>query len=143
MYCSIDDIRKNIPDISLIELTDDNGTGQIENTIVSEAIAYADSTIDGYLRGRYSLPLNPVPKIIQKISIDIAIYHIYSRRFELEMPEGMQKRYENAVKLLEAIRKGTIELGITTQTGQTGTGYYITNKVEEDRIFNKNFLDKL
>jgi phage gp36-like protein len=140
MYCSIDDIRKNIPDVSLIELTDDNGTGQIENSIVSEAIAYADSTIDGYLRGRYSLPLNPVPKIIQKISIDIAIYHIYSRRFELEMPEGMQKRYENAVKLLEAIRKGIIELGIITQTG---TGYYITNKVVEDRIFNKDLLDKL
>lgn len=113
MYCSIDDIRKNIPDVSLIELTDDNGTGQIENSIVSEAIAYADSTIDGYLRGRYNLPLNPVPKIIQKISIDIAIYHIYSRRFELEMPEGMQKRYENAIKLLENIQKGVIAFNMS------------------------------
>lgn len=113
MYCSLDDIRKNIPDISLIELTDDNGTGQINTGIAEEAIEYADSTIDGYLRGRYTLPLNPVPKIIQKISIDIAIYHIYSRRFELEMPEGMQKRYENAIKLLENIQKGVIAFNMS------------------------------
>lgn len=111
-YCTLDDIRANIPNEHIIQLTDDNGIQQVDIEKVDEAIAYADSLINGYLAGQYNVPLSPVPKLINKLSIDLAIFHLYSRRFDLEMPEGMMSRYKNCIRLLEQIQQGIVRLGI-------------------------------
>lgn len=141
-YCTVDDIKKSIPEANIIQLTDDAGTGVIDQTKVNEAIAYADQLIDGYLRGRYSLPLNPVPGLVNKLSVDLAIFHLYSRRFELEMPESMMAKYKNAIKLLEQIQKGLVLLGIESSETGPGQGYYKTNKTADDREFNKTVLGR-
>lgn len=110
-YSTIDDIVANIPSSNIIQVTDDVGAEQVNLEFVNEAIAYADSLIDGYLKGIYPVPLSPAPKLINKISIDLAIYHLYSRRFELDMPESMMQRYKNSIKILEQIRDGVVQLG--------------------------------
>ncbi|MEW5745278.1 MAG: DUF1320 domain-containing protein [Nitrospirota bacterium] len=139
-YSTLDDLKKPLPEKNIIELTDDDGLGVVDQTKVDEAIAYADQLIDGYLRGRYSLPLSTVPGLIKQLSVDLAIFHLYGRRFEMELPEGIMARYKNAIKLLEQIQKGLISLGI--ESASTGSqGIYKSNKTSDDRTFSKDILD--
>ncbi len=128
-YSTLEDIEKALPEANIIQLTDDEGLGVVNQERVSDAIQYADQLIDGYLRGRYTLPLNPVPT-----------FHLYARRFEIEMPPSMMDRYKNAIKLLEQIQKGLISLGI--ESIETLQAHYETNKTEDDRLFSKEELDK-
>lgn len=140
-YCTLADIVNQIPEANIIQLTDDERIGAVNQTRVNMAISTASSLIDGYLRGRYTLPLATVPELIRTIAIDIVIYRLYERRLELNMPEAMSDRYKNAVKLLEQIQKGLIKLGIESKTGP-GQGHYKTNKTSNDRIFNKSRLNQ-
>ncbi len=139
-YCTLDDLKDQIPEANIIQLTDDEGLGVVNQSRVDKAISVADSVIDGYLRGRYSLPLSTVPELIKTIAIDIAVYKLYERRLELEMPEAMSNRYKNAIKLLDQIQKGLIKLGIESPETGPGQGHYKTNKTAEDRTFSKDVL---
>jgi phage gp36-like protein len=140
MYSTLADITDRIPEDNLIQLTDDESLGAVNEARVTAAIGDADVLIDGYLRGRYTLPLDPVPALIKKLSIDIAVFNIYSRKLELEMPDAMSDRYKNAIKVLEAIQSGKISLG-TTGGSTPEPGEYKTNKTSTDRMFPKTVLD--
>lgn len=140
-YCTLDDIKGQIPEANIIQLTDDEGLGVVNQSRVDKAISVADSVIDGYLRGRYTLPLSTVPELIKTIAIDITVYKLYERRLELEMPEAMSNRYKNAIKLLDQIQKGLVKLGIESPETGPGQGHYKTNKTTEDRIFTKTKLE--
>ena len=48
--------------------------------VVEEAIAKADGEIDAYLGLRYQLPLMGIPAQVRSLSVEIALYHLYSRR---------------------------------------------------------------
>lgn len=139
MYCTLADITKAIPEENILQLTDDTGTGEIDTEKINDAISYAEQLINGYLRGRYTLPLDPVPELIRHMATDLAIFHLYSRRFELEMPQGMMDKYKNALKLLEQIQKGLIRIGAEVSESP-GHGYYKTNKTAGDRVFTKESL---
>lgn len=124
MYSILDDIKKLIPEEVLIQLTDDESLGTVNAGRITEAIAQADSEIDSYCGGRYSVPFATAPGIVKKISVDIAIYNLYSRRVEV-IPETRADRYKNAIRQLEGISKGTISIGVdpapsaSTQTSNT------------------------
>lgn len=121
MYCTLDDIKAVMPANDLVELTDDAiPPAWINQNVVDRAIADAGELIDGYLRGRYTLPLTPVPGLINTLAVDVAIYRLYSRRIKLTPPEVVSKRFELAGKLLGEIRAGKISLG-SENTGGSGT----------------------
>jgi phage gp36-like protein len=141
MYCTLEDIKKAIPEKNIIELTDDDNFGSIDEAKVQDAIDYAEQLINGYLRGRYPVPLEPVPKIIRRLAVDLAVFQLYSRRFELDMPQSMLDRRKEIIKLLEYIQAGKVLLDIETQNSP-GQGYYKANKTTEDRTFSKDILNK-
>ena len=58
MYCSVDDMANRFDLNELIQLTDSSGLGLIDEQVVTAAITDASSVIDGYLGGRYPLPLS-------------------------------------------------------------------------------------
>ncbi|MDQ7799559.1 MAG: DUF1320 domain-containing protein [Candidatus Edwardsbacteria bacterium] len=140
-YCTLDDIKKVAPETDLIQLTDDDNLGIIKTTITDAAIEDADDFIDTYLRGRYTLPLSETPKIIAKLSVDLALYYIYERRFKTKMPEGIIGSYNNAIKLLGQIQQGRISLGVDSGTS-TGSGEFQTNKTSDSRVFNSDVMDQ-
>lgn len=106
------DIEKLIPSVHLIELTDDTSTGSANTTAVFEAISTADGEIDSFLGVKFAVPLaGSVPEMINKLSVDIAIYNLYSRTQE-EIPETRQVRYSNAIDRLKGIVKGTVSIGV-------------------------------
>lgn len=139
MYSTLTDIKKLIPEEVVIQLTDDENTGAVNQTRVDEAIAQADAEIDSYCGGKYSVPFATVPDIVKKISVDIAIYNLYSRRVE-EMPETRSDRYKNAIRQLEGIAKGNISIGEATEPTAAEQGGVEKNKTESDRIFTKDTL---
>lgn len=110
MYTALDNINGQITEQTVIQLTDDEGLGVVHTGRVDEAIVAADAVIDGYCSSRYVVPFNPVPAIIAKCSLDMAIYNLYSRRVEV-MPEVRDKNNSAALKLLAAIAKGDVALG--------------------------------
>ena len=132
MYSTLADIKKLLPENSLIQLTDDTNTGAVDEAKVTEAGKQADAEIDSDCGNRYSVPFAIVPEIIKKISVDFTIYNLYSRRVE-EIPQTRTDRYRNGKKQLEAIRKGDISLGnnsVTETTADFALGVLITSHFE-------------
>ncbi len=137
-YCTQDDILQQLDEATLIQLTDDTGIGSVDTEMVARAISDADATIDAYCQGHYSLPLEPVPAVIRKISVDISIYNLYSRRAD-SVPENRLERYKNAVRFLERVSAGQISLGAAAPAPET-TG----NSVDIDqneRIFTRDNME--
>jgi phage gp36-like protein len=109
-YSTQVDILNQLEESILIQLTDDENTGVVNPTVMTRAIADADATIDSYCQGRYTIPLSPVPDKIRQISVDIAIYNLYSRRGGA--PEIRSERNKEALRFLENVAGGKITLGI-------------------------------
>jgi phage gp36-like protein len=136
MYATLDDLKKQIPEDMLIQLTDDAGSGVVDSTIVDAALETADVEIDGYIGVRCALPLNPVPAIIVKQAIDLAIYNLYARR--QGPPDHWQRRYDNVIRFLGMVAKGDISLGVG-DPNSTGSGDEAVAS-SGDRIFSRETL---
>lgn len=120
-YCTQSDLAERYGAQLLIDLTDrgETATGTVDADAVTRAISEADALIDGYVKGRYTLPFTTVPDPLPKLSREIAIYtlHVY------EPNEKITRDYMQAIKTLEAIAKGAIILdadGVTPS--ETGAG---------------------
>lgn len=109
-YCIQTDITDQLPLVKLVQLTDDDKTGSVDTETLAKSIADADAEIDGYCAIRYTAPFAPVPVMIRKLSVDIAIYNLFTRKPGV-VPEERQKRYENAIRFLRDVSKGFISLG--------------------------------
>ncbi|MDP2167975.1 MAG: DUF1320 domain-containing protein [Thermodesulfovibrionales bacterium] len=125
-YCTLEDLKKALPEEHVREMTDDDGLGEIPGAVVSELIAQADAEIDLYL-GRYSVPLSSVPDVIKRCSLDITTYRMYARRFE-EVPDTRRAGYKDAIRTLEDIRDGKMLLSlVSTAFWDFATGVIETN----------------
>ena len=137
-YCTIEDIETHVSTSTLIQLTSDYEQDEIDRVVAEEAIIYSSTLIDGYLRGRYNLPLDTRFPLLRMVAIDLSIYRLYSRRMRDDMPEVIEANYKNAIKILQDIQKGTISLETDTDTNlPLASGDYKTNKSYRDRIFRK------
>ena len=145
-YCTSQDIETQISTPTLIQLSSDNGQDAIDQVVVEEAIIYASTLIDGYLRGRYNLPLNTHFPLLRVLCIDISIYRLYSRRVYTEIPEVISEAYKNAIATLRDIQKGIISLQAenseTEETASFNPDEYRTNKDIFDRLFGKQKLNE-
>ena len=140
-YCTLSDLKKLIPESSLVQLTDDSGTGMVDETRTDEAIAQADADIDAYCGTRFQVPFSPVPDIIRKISVDLTIYNLYSRRLD-EIPKTREDRYRDAVKKLEGIGKGTISIGEDPRPDPSGyIGGPEADRDDDDLTFDDDSLE--
>lgn len=99
----------------LIQLTDRTNTGDIDAAVVNKALNDADAQINGYLVGRYTLPLaTPVPEILERLACDIARYSLY----EFKPIEIVAIRYRDALDSLREVSKGRADLGISSTDNQ-------------------------
>ena len=144
-YCTIDDIETHTSTPTLIQLTSDDGQEVVDRVVAQEAILYSSTIIDGYLRGRYSLPLNTHFPLLRILAIDLSIHRLYTRRMRDEMPEVIENNYKNAISTLKDIQKGVISLQSENDSFETA-GFnaeeYKTNKDIIDRLFGKHRLSE-
>ncbi len=102
-YCSEDDLLKMVPQSELAELTAESGEVP-DSLIIAEAISKADAEIDSFLGVRYIVPLVSPPAQIKALSVDLALYHLYSRRSVV--PPVRQQRSDAALAFLKQVGAG-------------------------------------
>ena len=118
-----------------------HGTNKSENPatnpLVKRALADAAAEVDSYLQGRFKLPLPFVPPVIAQVTADIAMYRLLVIRPD-QTVEDARQRYEDAVKRLEQIRKGQLDLGLPlSESPEIHGSVQITSS---KRLFNRKSL---
>ncbi|HEX2955724.1 MAG TPA: DUF1320 domain-containing protein [Chitinispirillaceae bacterium] len=149
MYCTLDDLKRLQQETVLLSLADDDESGEFiidppntAYTNVLEAIRDADSIIDSYLGGRYTVPIaEPIPDVIRQMSKNLALVTLYERRRELDIPEGIaerRKRHIQHLKDIQAEKAGIPEL----EGKKKSPSIVAVNKKDADRVFPDSLLNQ-
>jgi phage gp36-like protein len=133
MYCTVNDLVSRFDLDELIQLTDSSGTGIIDADVVNAAILDASATIDGYIGGRYPLPLTAVPTVLTRICANVARYNLYDN----SVTEVVQNNYTDALKFLMSVAKGDIRLGLSVDAQQPESDSLIVME-SGGSVFNRN-----
>lgn len=109
------------------------------------AIEDADSEIDGYICKRYRVPLSTVPKVITKISKDIAVYNMVSHTGvdESDREKTVLNRYNAAIAYLTNVAKGVVDImeeTAGTEASTTGSGNGGFRISANQRVFNRDTM---
>jgi len=111
-YLTVADVERALSLRKLTQLSNDAPNATAPDAAVVEVVLDAASeVVDGYLRARYLLPLDPVPTIIRTLTLQIACYGLYARRMESAVPETVKDQRDHAIKVLEHIQSGKVTLG--------------------------------
>ena len=107
---------------------------------IEAAITGSSSEVNGYCMTRYSdqFPWDPVPELVQQLTLDVFKYRAYSRRGNID--ESIATLYKNAEKKLEKIQNGTIKLEFENEETQENgpvpeNSIRFSNKTPADRVF--------
>jgi phage gp36-like protein len=82
--------------------------GAIDAAVVARALADTDAVIDGYLLGRYQLPLATTPALLAELASTIAIYKLHGST----AAEKIADDYNAALRTLREIGQGIVRLGV-------------------------------
>lgn len=108
MYCSVTELKDRFGEQELILLTDrDRTAGAVVVAVAEQSIADAGALIDGYLAGRYALPLPTVPSVLPRLAATIARYLLHDQ----QASEQVRQQYDDAIRFLERVARGDISLG--------------------------------
>lgn len=114
-YCTRADIGKAIPELTLTQLSNDDPTAELpDESVIEDGVRQAEELVDGHLRGRYDLPLDPVPSVLRDAVVYLTRHWLYQRRPEGAIPEAVKDSRKDTLKLLESIRDGVVTLGMPT-----------------------------
>lgn len=109
-YATLTQLQDRFGTDRIVDLTDRGAvsTGVLDEDVVTRALADTDAVIDGFIAGRYRLPLSEVPPIITDIALAIAIYKLH-----VGTPEDkIVKDYDVALSQLKQVAEGKIELQV-------------------------------
>lgn len=120
-YISRDEMIALCSKVELIQLSHDDLENHYDYqdiepdwAVVDKAISHACQVADGYLAGRYALPLQSVPTLLNTWCGDIARYWLHKRRINAsEMPKPLQTAYDDALKMLNLVQNGKMHLFAT------------------------------
>lgn len=111
-YFEPENIVKELGEKEALRLTD-NGNGIIDIERIRNAEKDAETTVNAYLKGRYSLPFDNdnVPAIIKIIAKELAIINLYEASYsKTELPKAIVCRKTDTIKLLKLVQNGEILL---------------------------------
>jgi phage gp36-like protein len=135
-YCTEDDLLKMIPQPELAELTAESGEVP-DSLIINDAISKAGAEIDSYLGVKYVVPLAAAPDRVKALAVDLAVYHLYSRRSVVPMVR--QQKYEAAVAFLKQVVAG--QMVIVGPQGELPTvAKEVTDATSAIRAFTRDTL---
>jgi phage gp36-like protein len=101
------------PNRDLVQLTNEDPTQSVINTAaLQQVVDDASAEIDGYLEGRFALPLLDPPVVLNRLTCDIAMYRLQGLRPSHDIADA-RKRYEDAVSLLLKVARGEVTLGLS------------------------------
>lgn len=101
------DVQERITDAELVKLTDDAGSGAVDDTKITAALNAASATIDAYAGSRHDLPLT-ANDVVKGLAVDLAIYELEKRRRKVRATT-LDAR-DTALKLLRDVSMGRLVL---------------------------------
>lgn len=127
-------------DLEVLELSDRNNNGHIDNDVVNLALDDATAEINGYLT-RYKVPFETVPPLLTRLACDIARYRL-SRVGGHQGTEDIDRRYKiDVLDTLKAIAKGLISLGGDDGNNATGDENTVVFLNNNNRVFKRDYTD--
>ena len=110
-YATVEDMVARFSELEVIQLTDRNQDGLIDEDVAAVALADATAEIDAYL-GRFKRPFTDVPLILKRLCCDIARYRLTAANGVL-ITDEIRNRYKiDVLDLLRAMAKGEVQLGV-------------------------------
>lgn len=94
-------------EVELIQLTDHDQLGVMNEAVLQRALDDADAEINGYIAVRMPVPAVTGLSFLSRLASDVARYRLYDDA----VPDTVRLRYEDAVRALQAIAKGSMTLG--------------------------------
>lgn len=134
-YATQADLVERFGETEIIQLSDRDRTGAIDSAVVTAKLADADAEIDAYLATRYTLPLASVPTVLKRVACDVARYHLFDDR----VTDDVRRRYEDALKFLQAVAKGTVSIGVDP-IGQAPASSDLPDHCAPDPVFDRQTL---
>ncbi len=102
-YCTLEDIEKSNKGRKLVDLTDTEGTGEIDDVAVDKAIAWADAKINSYCAVRYTVPMSPAPDVIKDCSASLEHYKM--KKDAEVLTEDDKADFKNELAWLDRVMK--------------------------------------
>lgn len=107
VYATLADMQARFRPEQLIQLSDWDGTGALDQARVEQAIATAGTIIDGYVSAKYGdRSALAVPPLLTKIACDIAFFELH----RATPPESVEKKNKAAVDMLRDIAAGKVRI---------------------------------
>lgn len=123
MYCTVNDIITALSVSEVARLSNDTNGATVDSDNVETAIAASTTIINGYLRGRYSLPLTNSHPELNKICINLTIPALYERRGQItELTKSLKIE---AFRMLEHLQSGKIQLDEGEPESRPKYHYYV------------------
>jgi phage gp36-like protein len=128
-YATLDQLKAKLGEQTMVSLTDRDlpRTGAIVVAVVDRALTDTDATIDGFLAGRYRLPIEGgIPAQVTDLALAIAAYKLHP----FKPDDKIQKDYDDARSDLAKIADGRIRLSIAgLEPASSGaTGVQVTDR---------------
>lgn len=133
MYSTPDEVRLALAPSPVGGQPAQGTAAALSDEQLADAIRQADSRIDGYLAGRYAVPVAPVgdplavPAQVAAWSVDLAAYGatltLYRNR-PMEATNTAYLRYLDVMRDLSAVQKGQMILSLPQASGDDGSSGY-------------------
>lgn len=141
MYCTIEYLKTQVPEIDIANLSNDSGEGVINTELVESIITDKSSYIDVSLRGRYTLPLTNEHPLLSEICSDLVMATLYTRRPGSKKAEEIKAMIDYAELRLRGLQNGDKVLDESSPT--TGLKAFTMQKTMPTKVFNKTLLDQM
>jgi phage gp36-like protein len=136
-YAAPQDMINRYPNRDLVQLTNEDPTvTTINTTVLQQMLDDASAEIDGYLSGRFALPLTDVPQVLNRLACDIAMYRLQSLRPIHDLADA-RLRYDDATAMLTQVANGELALGLGSDGNETAIGQGVEQAAEPRRVFSR------
>jgi phage gp36-like protein len=116
MYITLSELEDRITETVVRQILDDNVDGTPDANPLARVIEDAESYVEGFLRGNYSLTVlrnlgTAAPNEVKRLCLDVAVSHLYDRHPEYIRADG-RRLLERARRDLIDLRKGVTRLDV-------------------------------
>lgn len=139
-YATPQDLIGRYPNRDLVQLSnEDPAATAIDTAALQQALDDASAELDGYLGGRFTLPLTDPPAVLNRLAADIAIYRLQALRPLHDLADA-RRRYDDAIAMLTKVAAGELTLGIASDGRQTQISETAEQAEGPARVFSRGSM---
>lgn len=143
MYSTIDDIKDDLTETTLMEMTDDSDEPvAISDSLVEKKISESEALINSFVKRVATLPITDSEDLIilKSISVSLTVCELWRRRSQTDYPEPIAFRKNEAMKLLDNIGSGKSKLNTPLIVDSEIISEFAVSKKE--KIFRTDYFSR-